>query len=133
MTMDTPTNPIAPTSRWMAAARARESERGDRLFDDPLAAALATRWRPAGAHGICRRSTPWRTPCYAPLLGDFLLYDCRRLVCPGRPRGGRLDTRVFRLNWPPSLSYERTSRGLTLKRRDRGSRSKISCERVRFE
>ncbi|HVF01560.1 MAG TPA: class I SAM-dependent methyltransferase, partial [Rubrobacteraceae bacterium] len=39
--MDTSTNPIAPTSRWMAAARARESERADRLFDDPLAAALA--------------------------------------------------------------------------------------------
>lgn len=36
-----PTNPIAPTSRWMAAARARESERADRLFYDPLAAALA--------------------------------------------------------------------------------------------
>ncbi len=40
MTVDT-TNPIAPTSRWMAAARARESERADRLFDDPLAAAFA--------------------------------------------------------------------------------------------
>ena len=34
-------NPIAPTSQWTAAARARESERVDRLFDDPLAAALA--------------------------------------------------------------------------------------------
>jgi O-methyltransferase involved in polyketide biosynthesis len=38
---DTTTNPIAPTSRWMAAARAWESERADRLFDDPLAAALS--------------------------------------------------------------------------------------------
>ena len=41
MTVDPSINPIAPTSRWMAAARARESERADRLFDDPLAAALA--------------------------------------------------------------------------------------------
>jgi O-methyltransferase involved in polyketide biosynthesis len=34
-------DPVALTSRWMAAARARESERPDRLFNDPLAAALA--------------------------------------------------------------------------------------------
>jgi O-methyltransferase involved in polyketide biosynthesis len=32
---------VAATSRWMAAARARESERTDRLFCDPLAAVLA--------------------------------------------------------------------------------------------
>ena len=32
---------VVLTSRWMAAARARESERPDRLFNDPLAAALA--------------------------------------------------------------------------------------------
>ena len=37
MTVDPSINPIAPTSRWMAVARARESERADRLFDDPLA------------------------------------------------------------------------------------------------
>ena len=42
------TNPIAPMSRWMAAARARESERANRLFDDPLAAALA------GSEGFSR-------------------------------------------------------------------------------
>jgi O-methyltransferase involved in polyketide biosynthesis len=41
VTVEPPTNPVAPTSRWMAAARAQESERADRLFDDPLAAALA--------------------------------------------------------------------------------------------
>ncbi len=46
MTVDPSINPIAPTSRWMAAARARESERADRLFDDPLAAA------PAGPDGF---------------------------------------------------------------------------------
>jgi O-methyltransferase involved in polyketide biosynthesis len=51
--VDRPINPIASTSRWMAAARARESERADRLFCDPLAAALAgpegfawSAWRP---------------------------------------------------------------------------------------
>ncbi|MDQ3363712.1 MAG: class I SAM-dependent methyltransferase [Actinomycetota bacterium] len=66
MTVDPTTNPIAPTSRWMAAARARESERADRLFDDPLAAALAG---PEGfawleTHGIRRRlGQPRAVPC----------------------------------------------------------------------
>ena len=34
-------DPVGLTSRWIAAARARESQRVDRLFDDRLAAALA--------------------------------------------------------------------------------------------
>jgi O-methyltransferase involved in polyketide biosynthesis len=34
-------DPVAQTFRWMAAARARESERPYRLFDDLLGAALA--------------------------------------------------------------------------------------------
>jgi O-methyltransferase involved in polyketide biosynthesis len=33
--------PVIQTARWAAAQRARESERQDRLFFDPLAAALA--------------------------------------------------------------------------------------------
>ena len=41
MTEHPSANPIALTSRWMVAPRARESERADRLFDDPLAAAFA--------------------------------------------------------------------------------------------
>src|SRR5215469_1021804 len=32
---------VIETARWAAAQRARESERSDRLFSDPLAAALA--------------------------------------------------------------------------------------------
>ncbi len=34
-------DPVSRTARWTAAARARESERPDRLFDDPLATVLA--------------------------------------------------------------------------------------------
>lgn len=37
----TPVDPVASTALWMAAARARESARPDRLFDDRLAGALA--------------------------------------------------------------------------------------------
>src|SRR5450759_4798316 len=34
-------NPVANTARWTAAIRALETERPDRLFEDPLARALA--------------------------------------------------------------------------------------------
>ena len=106
--MDPTTNPIAPTSRWMAAARARESERADRLFDDPLAAALA------GLEGFAwlermesaaRSDSPGLYPVIRTrFFDDFLLDACRRsgvrqvvLAAAG------LDTRAFRLNWPPQV------------------------------
>lgn len=48
-------NPLGATARWTAAARAAESARADRLFDDPWAAALAAAWaanRPADMPGM---------------------------------------------------------------------------------
>jgi len=36
-------DPLGQTSRWMAAVRASESERLDRLFDDSLSAAFPVR------------------------------------------------------------------------------------------
>jgi methyltransferase (TIGR00027 family) len=103
--VDRPINPIAPTSRWMAAARARESERADRLFYDPLAAALAG---PEGFAWLERMEAAARSdgPGLYPVIrtrffDDFLLDSCRRLgarqvvlVAAG------LDTRAFRLDWP---------------------------------
>jgi methyltransferase (TIGR00027 family) len=98
-------NPIAPTSRWMAAARARESERADRLFDDPLAAALAG---PEGLAWLERMETAARSdgPGLYPVIrtrffDDFLLDSCRRLgVRQVVLAAAGLDTRAFRLNWP---------------------------------
>ena len=103
--MDTPTNPIAPTSRWMAAARARESERADRLFRDPLAAALAG---PEGFAWLERMESAARSdnPGLYPVIrtrffDDFLLDACRRLeVRQVVLAAAGLDTRAFRLNWP---------------------------------
>ena len=99
------TNPIAPTSRWMAAARARESERPDRLFSDPLAAALAG---PEGfawlehMEATARSEGPGRYPVIRTrFFDDYLLDSCRTsgvrqvvLAAAG------LDTRAFRLDWP---------------------------------
>jgi methyltransferase (TIGR00027 family) len=100
------TNSIAPTSRWMAAARAGESERTDRLFSDPLAAALAG---PEGFAWLADRKTAAGSggPGLYPVIrtrffDDFLLDACRRLgVRQVVLAAAGLDTRAFRLEWPP--------------------------------
>lgn len=103
--METTTNPVGPTSRWMAAARARESERADRLFDDPLAAALAG---PEGfawlesMEAAARSDGPGLYPVVRTrFFDDFLLDSCRRLGVRQvvLPAAG-LDTRAFRLDLP---------------------------------
>jgi methyltransferase (TIGR00027 family) len=105
VTVDPSINPIAPTSRWMAAARARESERTDRLFDDPLAAALAG---PEGVAWLERMEAAAQAdgPALYPVIrtrffDDFLLDSCRRLgVRQVVLAAAGLDTRAFRLSWP---------------------------------
>src|ERR687894_2064648 len=98
-------SPVAPTSRWMAAARARESERADRLFYDPLAAALAG---PDGFAWLERMESAARSdsPGLYPVIrtrffDDFLLDACRRLgVRQVVLAAAGMDIRAFRLNWP---------------------------------
>jgi O-methyltransferase involved in polyketide biosynthesis len=104
-----PVEPVAQTSRWMAAARPRESEHPYpyRLFDDPLAASQAG---PEGFDWLERMEQP--TPGFGgPALyvavrtrffDDFLLYASRGtgvrhivLLAAG------MDARAFRLSWPP--------------------------------
>jgi methyltransferase (TIGR00027 family) len=98
-------NPIAATSRWMAAARARESERGDRLFYDPLAATLAG---PEGFSWLRHMTAAaWSSgPGLYPVIrtrffDDYLLGACQRLgVRQVVLAAAGLDTRAFRLDWP---------------------------------
>jgi methyltransferase (TIGR00027 family) len=90
----------------MAAARARESERADRLFYDPLAAALAG---PEGFAWLERMESAARSdgPGLYPVIrtrffDDFLMDSCSRLgMRQVVLAAAGLDTRAFRLNWPP--------------------------------
>src|SRR3712207_6704512 len=99
-------DPVGMTSRWVAAARARESQRPDRLFDDPLAVALA------GPEGFAwlddmERAQPWGQPAlYAVVrtrfFDEFLLRaswgaGARQVVL----LAAGMDARAFRLGWPP--------------------------------
>lgn len=132
-------NPVAPTSRWMAAARARETKREDRLFHDPLAAALA------GDEGFAwlermESATPSQTSgpgMYAVIrtrfFDDFLLEACERsgirqvvLVAAG------LDTRAFRLDWPSGVRLYEMDLPEVLGHKEaviEGAGAQPSCER----
>ncbi|MFC5833568.1 SAM-dependent methyltransferase [Nonomuraea insulae] len=101
---------VAGTALWTAAARARESLRADRLFDDPFADDLA------GAEGtalLARFHTAKAAPEGNPFLAirtrwfdDFV----RSAVTAGDQvvgLGAGLDTRAHRLPWPADVAvYE---------------------------
>ncbi|WP_433045357.1 class I SAM-dependent methyltransferase [Dactylosporangium sp. CS-033363] len=80
-----------PSARWTAAARARESARGDRLFDDPWAADLAA-GTGAGAEN--------------PYLPVRTRYFDDAVLAAAAPQvvllGAGLDTRAWRLPLDPA-------------------------------
>src|SRR5215831_9736049 len=106
------TDPISRTARLTAAARARESRRPDRLFDDPLAEALA------GSEGFAfmeRFESAARPAASVPAGNDNPYIAIRSrffddfltgaVASEGAPRqivlvAAGLDTRAFRLEWP---------------------------------
>ena len=93
--------PLAATARWIAAVRADETRRPDRLLDDPWAAALAG---PEGENWLRARAG-------SPALADMIIRACffddflRRVTATSGVRqvvllGAGLDTRGYRLSWP---------------------------------
>lgn len=96
---------IIETARWAAAQRARESEREDRLFLDPLASALA------GQEGVTALELSEK---YNPRHEDTANYICIRvrffddIAQEGAAHGIRqivvpaagMDDRAYRLSWP---------------------------------
>lgn len=134
-------DPVAKTSRWMAAARARESKHPYRLFDDPLAAVLAG---PEGFRWLDRmeRAQPWAGPWGGPALyvvvrtrffDDFLLRASRGagarqvvLLAAG------MDARAFRLGWPPGTRLYELDRPEVLEVKDEilaRAGARPTCER----
>jgi methyltransferase (TIGR00027 family) len=105
------TDPISLTARLTAAARARESRRPDRLFEDPYAAALAG---PEGFAFMQRTEDAARVPG-APAAPDGNPYIAIRTrafddffvdeFAAGAPLqvvmlAAGLDSRAYRLHWP---------------------------------
>ena len=97
---------LAMSAWWTAAARALESQRSDRLFDDPWAALLiGQRYEALLSEQRLTRAEVGAFELYAVVtrfFDDFLLHittDCavRQVVLVA----SGLDTRPFRLTWPP--------------------------------
>lgn len=130
-------DPVAQTARWMAAARARESERHHRLFDDPLAPVLAgpegfdwlERMEPTGGFGGPALYVVIRTRFF----DDFLLYASWGagvgqvvLLAAG------MDTRAFRSNWLPGTRLYELDRPELLAAKDEvlaRASARPACER----
>jgi len=94
---------VAGTGAWIAAARARETARPDRLFDDPWAHLLAGdegRARLAASEhtGGENRFLPVRTRFF-----DDVLVEATRWAGQVVLLGAGLDTRAYRLALPPSV------------------------------
>lgn len=94
---------VVSTGRWIAAARALESTRPDRLFDDPWASALAGE---AGKAALAAAPYNPFLPVRTRYFDDRILAaagDCTQVVL----LGAGLDTRAFRLPLPAtSVLYE---------------------------
>jgi methyltransferase (TIGR00027 family) len=92
---------------WIAAARARESARPDRLFDDPWAAALAGD-RGAAALAASERATGGENP-YLPVrtryVDDAVTAALRAGIRQVVLLGAGLDTRAFRMGVPDGTTW----------------------------
>ena len=114
---------LSATARWIAAARARESAREDRLFNDPWAAALA------GEEG--QRWLEQRTPdSLSSILLRTRFFDdfLRRITEQQGVRqvvllAAGLDTRAFRLSWPEGTRVFELDRPSVLREKERILRS----------
>lgn len=102
---DDPT--VVRTAYWIAAARARESLRPDRLFDDPYAAALAGDRGPAimaaseRVTGSPNPYLPVRTRWFDDAVTDAVADGIDQVVL----LGAGMDTRAFRLPLPADLDW----------------------------
>lgn len=101
---------LANTARWAAAQRARESERPDRLFDDPLARVLAGEegmemLRLSDQYNPQRQQTAEYMAVRTRFFDDWLVESARsgrkQIVLPG----AGMDTRAFRLSLPPDICF----------------------------
>lgn len=96
---------VAGTARWTAAERARETARADRLFEDPLAAALAGEAGHELAERMRGTSDPpgfaIRTRFFDDALTDAL--GVRGAASQAVLVAAGMDTRAYRLELPRSV------------------------------
>lgn len=124
---------LASTARWIAAVRANESRRENRLFHDPWAAALAgaagEAWYVQHADSPAMQIIAIRVRFF----DDFLLrvtedQGVRQVVL----LAAGLDTRAFRLRWPAGTRVFEMDRAEVLGEKEgilRAAGARPGCER----
>jgi methyltransferase (TIGR00027 family) len=112
---------LGMTSRWVAAARARESARPDRLFDDPLADALAGEAGRTMLDEMAKATLPPATSRDSPYLAirtrffdDALLASTREGTRQVVILAAGMDARAFRLDWPEGTTVFEVERAPVL-------------------
>jgi methyltransferase (TIGR00027 family) len=133
--------PVGLTAIGVAAIRADESERPDRLFDDPYAAGFARaagdwrKWSTAPTEEATRVRNgliSWIT-VRTRFLDDVLLQACAGLCRQVVILGAGLDSRAFRLAWPEGTRLWELDLADVLAFKDRVIRSEgwqPGCERI---
>src|SRR5438094_6995602 len=97
---------ISDTARWAAVYRARESERPDAIFRDPLARRLAGERGEQIAAGIPfsnQHTWSWVTRTY--LFDQFISEQVQEGADLVINLAAGLDTRPYRMALPPSLRW----------------------------
>lgn len=125
---------VSRTALGVARVRARESERADRLFVDPYAAAFApASAEPEGPVSAARRALAFqiviRTRFYDDWSAAAVSGGCRQVVL----LGAGLDTRAFRLTWPAGTRLFEVDLPAVLEVKDRvlrAVRAEPACDRV---
>lgn len=97
-------NPVARTCCWIAAARDLESRRPDRLFEDPFACHLHQMSDVEAFSDLGRDAI-----AYLALRTRYLDDLCRAAMARGIAQvvdvAAGMDTRAYRLDWPPGTRF----------------------------
>lgn len=122
---------VAATALLTAAHRMAESARPDRWFDDPMASAFiaAAEWRPIGDDQAGEIWVVLRTRFFDEYLASAVAQGRRQVVIVG----AGLDSRAFRLNWPPATRLFEIDQAQIFEFKEgviAAIRPRESCERI---
>jgi methyltransferase (TIGR00027 family) len=100
-------NDVSDTAIWVAHYRAKETERPDAMFRDPLAKILVgdRGERIAHSFGTMGRYTDWIVLTRTVNIDSFIVDGLREGVDAVLNLGAGLDTRPYRMDLPASLQW----------------------------
>ena len=134
MASDEPITHVSDTAFWVATYRANEAERADALFADPLAARLVEgRGRAIASQMADTAMLQWIIPLRTRMIDDFVMQALAEGCDLVLNLGAGLDTRPYRLELPPSLTWVEVDFADTLAFKDErlaGEQPRCRLERV---